>query len=121
MRAPASFCGTLGFRPSHGAVSVVGVTPMAQSLDTAGNRVCCSNFTNACFIQLAKTLDSDVNPLCISTWLVLRRCHICAVLQFLKETRWVGQSILILERADAGVDEGIDVDMNEIALYEALE
>lgn len=36
VRAPASFCGILGIRPSHGGVSAVGVTPMAQSLDTVG-------------------------------------------------------------------------------------
>ncbi|KAG0601274.1 hypothetical protein M758_11G098100 [Ceratodon purpureus] len=36
VRVPAAFCGILGFRPSHGAVPVVGVTPMAQSFDTVG-------------------------------------------------------------------------------------
>jgi amidase len=35
-RAPASFCGIFGFRPSHGAVSSNGVIPLAQSLDTIG-------------------------------------------------------------------------------------
>lgn len=33
---PAAFCGILGFRPSHGVVSTVGVIPMAQSFDTVG-------------------------------------------------------------------------------------
>lgn len=36
VRVPAAFCGILGFRPSHGAVSSIGVTPMSQSLDTVG-------------------------------------------------------------------------------------
>lgn len=36
VRVPASFCGIYGFRPSHGIVSVDGVTPMAQSFDTVG-------------------------------------------------------------------------------------
>ncbi|XP_042483308.1 outer envelope protein 64, mitochondrial, partial [Macadamia integrifolia] len=36
VRTPASFCGVLGFRPSHGAVSTVGVLPNSQSLDTVG-------------------------------------------------------------------------------------
>lgn len=36
VRVPASFCGILGFRPSHGLVSVDGVVPMAQSFDTVG-------------------------------------------------------------------------------------
>lgn len=36
VRIPAAFCGILGFRPSHGAVSTVAVVPMAQSFDTVG-------------------------------------------------------------------------------------
>ncbi|GMY39049.1 outer envelope protein 64, mitochondrial, partial [Fagus crenata] len=36
VRIPASFCGILGFRPSHGAVSMLGVLPNSQSLDTVG-------------------------------------------------------------------------------------
>ncbi|KAF6148734.1 hypothetical protein GIB67_019342 [Kingdonia uniflora] len=34
VRTPASFCGILGFRLSHGAVSTVGALPNSQSLDT---------------------------------------------------------------------------------------
>ncbi|CAI8617912.1 unnamed protein product [Vicia faba] len=36
VRIPASLCGIFGFRPSHGAVSTIGVFPNAQSLDTIG-------------------------------------------------------------------------------------
>ncbi|KAA8536460.1 hypothetical protein F0562_028938 [Nyssa sinensis] len=36
VRIPASFCGILGFRPSHGVVSTIGVLPSSQSLDTVG-------------------------------------------------------------------------------------
>ncbi|KAL0382689.1 UNVERIFIED_CONTAM: Amidase 1 [Sesamum calycinum] len=36
VRVPASYCGILGFRPSHGVVSTSGVIPMAQSFDTVG-------------------------------------------------------------------------------------
>ncbi|KAK6121213.1 hypothetical protein DH2020_045039 [Rehmannia glutinosa] len=36
IRLPASFCGILGFRPSHGIVSAIGVSPNSQSLDTVG-------------------------------------------------------------------------------------
>jgi len=35
-RAPASFCGVFGFRPSHGALSSDGVIPLAPSFDTVG-------------------------------------------------------------------------------------
>ncbi|KAI4299098.1 hypothetical protein L6164_032589 [Bauhinia variegata] len=36
VRIPASFCGILGFRPSHGAVSRIGVLSNSQSLETVG-------------------------------------------------------------------------------------
>lgn len=36
MRIPASYCGIYGFRPTHGAVSLEGVHPMAPSFDAAG-------------------------------------------------------------------------------------
>lgn len=36
IRAPASWCGLWGLRPSHGAVSCEGVAPLAPSLDTVG-------------------------------------------------------------------------------------
>ncbi|KAK7328149.1 hypothetical protein VNO77_22245 [Canavalia gladiata] len=36
VRIPAAFCGILGFRPSHGIISTMGVLPNAQSLDTVG-------------------------------------------------------------------------------------
>jgi Asp-tRNA(Asn)/Glu-tRNA(Gln) amidotransferase A subunit family amidase len=36
VRVAAPYCGILGFRPSHGAIPVVGVIPMAQSFDTVG-------------------------------------------------------------------------------------
>lgn len=36
VRIPAGFCGVLGFRPSHGAVSHTGIIPVASSLDAVG-------------------------------------------------------------------------------------
>lgn len=36
VRIPAAYCGILGFRPSYGAVSSVGIVPVSQSLDTVG-------------------------------------------------------------------------------------
>ena len=36
VRAPASYCGILGFRPSHDAISTAGVIPMAQSFESVG-------------------------------------------------------------------------------------
>jgi len=40
IRAPASWCGLWGLRPSHGAVSTDGVAPLAPSLDTVGLFAC---------------------------------------------------------------------------------
>ena len=36
VRVPAAFCGLIGFRPTHGALSLVGVVPFAPSYDTVG-------------------------------------------------------------------------------------
>lgn len=36
VRAPASFCGIYGIRPTHGRVSLEGACPLAASFDTAG-------------------------------------------------------------------------------------
>lgn len=36
VRVPASNCGILGYRPSHGAISVAGVMPFAPGFDTIG-------------------------------------------------------------------------------------
>nr|DAD32116.1 TPA_asm: hypothetical protein HUJ06_010967 [Nelumbo nucifera] len=36
VRVPAGFCGIIGFRPSYGAISHMGVTPVSPSLDTIG-------------------------------------------------------------------------------------
>lgn len=36
VRGPASFCGIYGLRPSHGAISLDGIMPLAPSFDTVG-------------------------------------------------------------------------------------
>lgn len=36
VRIPASYCGVFGFRPTHGAVDMEGVIPLAKSFDTVG-------------------------------------------------------------------------------------
>jgi amidase len=36
VRIPAAFCGIYGFRPTHGRVSLDGVTPLAPSFDAVG-------------------------------------------------------------------------------------
>ena len=36
VRAPASFCGLIGLRTTHGAISLEGTMPLAPSFDTFG-------------------------------------------------------------------------------------
>lgn len=36
IRVPASYCGVYGIRPTHGAISLEGVIPLAPSFDTVG-------------------------------------------------------------------------------------
>jgi amidase len=36
VRAPASFCGIFGMRPTHGRISLAGACPLAPSFDTVG-------------------------------------------------------------------------------------
>jgi amidase len=36
IRVPASYCGIVGMRPTHGAVSLAGVVPLASTFDTVG-------------------------------------------------------------------------------------
>jgi amidase len=36
VRVPASFCGLFGLRPTHGAIAMRGVVPLAPSFDTVG-------------------------------------------------------------------------------------
>ena len=36
VRIPSSFCGTVGLKPTHGAVGLEGVMPLAPSMDTVG-------------------------------------------------------------------------------------
>ncbi|MBD1379359.1 amidase [Metabacillus arenae] len=36
VRIPSSYCGIYGFRPTHGAVPIEGVIPLAESFDTVG-------------------------------------------------------------------------------------
>ncbi|MEO6123820.1 MAG: amidase [Ilumatobacteraceae bacterium] len=36
VRVPASYCGIIGWRPTHGAIDIAGVVPLAPSFDTVG-------------------------------------------------------------------------------------
>ncbi|GFP87060.1 outer envelope protein 64 mitochondrial [Phtheirospermum japonicum] len=65
IRVPASFCGILGFRPSHGIVSAFGVSPNSQSLDAVELRGTQDKFDiSAIFVTMeAGCLASDPSVL----------------------------------------------------------
>ena len=48
VRVPAGFCGILGFRPSLGAVSHIGIIPVSTSLDTIGTY----DYNSVCYLIL---------------------------------------------------------------------
>ncbi|KAG5549237.1 hypothetical protein RHGRI_014557 [Rhododendron griersonianum] len=58
VRVPASYCGILGLRPSHGVVSTSGVIPMAQSFDTVGKEASTLCTTKAFLPYLAGTRNN---------------------------------------------------------------
>jgi amidase len=49
---PASFCGVVGFKPTFGQLSMAGVKPLSQSLDTLG-----------CFVRSAEDLQEFRNAI----------------------------------------------------------
>jgi hypothetical protein len=51
VRIPGAFCGILGFRASHGSISMAGVTHVAPTLDAVGKKI----------IQPAKRLSNLEN------------------------------------------------------------
>jgi amidase len=58
VRLPASYCGILGLRPTHGRISLDGVCPLAPSLDT------CGWFSRdaAVFERVGRVLLNDMAP-----------------------------------------------------------
>jgi len=58
VRLPASFCGILGIRPTHGRISLDGACPLAPSFDTCGWFAC-----NAAVLErVGRTLLGDETP-----------------------------------------------------------
>jgi amidase len=61
VRVPASNCGLFGYRPSHDAISVAGVNPLAPSFDTVGviaGRM--DVLADAATVLLGRTIDGNV-------------------------------------------------------------
>lgn len=48
IRRPASFCGTVGYKPTYGAISRYGILPYAPSLDHCG--ILCKYVADACIV-----------------------------------------------------------------------
>ena len=55
VRIPAALCGVLGFKPSYGRVSRLGVVPLASSFDTVG-------FLTTCASDAAALLNAVAGP-----------------------------------------------------------
>ncbi|KAH9763448.1 Outer envelope protein 64 [Citrus sinensis] len=53
VRVPSAFCGILGFRPSYGAVSHMGIIPISTSLDTVDYTVVCFQPVIGCFLAIS--------------------------------------------------------------------
>lgn len=59
VRVPAGNCGIFGMRPSHGAVSLAGVNPLAPSFDTVGGFAStCGLLSRMMSVLLAREIDS---------------------------------------------------------------
>lgn len=63
IRVPASFCGLYGWRPTHGAVPVDGVVPLAPSFDTVGLLAADPALLRTAAEVLLGTFGSDANHL----------------------------------------------------------
>jgi Asp-tRNA(Asn)/Glu-tRNA(Gln) amidotransferase A subunit family amidase len=55
---PAAYCGVVGFKPSHGVLSTVGVTPLAPSFDTVGIIAGSVALAHAAFRAMAPATDA---------------------------------------------------------------
>ena len=55
---PAAYCGVVGFKPSHGVLSTVGVTPLAPSFDTVGIIAGSVALARAAFWAMAPAADA---------------------------------------------------------------
>lgn len=52
---PAAYCGVIGFKPSYGLLSTVGVTPLAPSFDTVGIIAASVEFASKTFAAMKQT------------------------------------------------------------------
>lgn len=55
VRVPAACCGVLGFRSSHGAISLEGTIPVASSCDALGELLMSTSHANRPTSTLQKT------------------------------------------------------------------
>lgn len=77
IRAPASFCGLIGLRTSHGAISLAGTMPLAPSFDTFGwFAKDMATYRKVAEVLLERTTPALSRPLSIAALdgLVTQRC-----------------------------------------------
>lgn len=63
VRVPASYCGIVGWRPTHGAISLDGVVPLAPAFDTVGILCRTATTLRAAADVLLHATTGDVSPI----------------------------------------------------------
>jgi amidase len=78
VRAPAANCGILGFRPTHGVVSVAGVNPLSPSFDTVGLFASKMDvFLRAASVLLSRKIPDFIEP--ANIYLIREAFSLCDV------------------------------------------
>src|SRR5919197_1543336 len=62
IRIPASFCGVMGLKPTHGAISLRGVMPLALSMDCPGPMAGSVGDLRLAWAALAQEAGSEQRP-----------------------------------------------------------